>query len=48
MSYSVEEKIGIIDLLKTERNNVSILFQLAKSVTKNITPIETEEGKYNP
>lgn len=47
MSYPVQEKIGIIDLLKTERNNVGILFQLAKSVTKNITQIETEQGKYN-
>lgn len=47
MSYSIQEKIGITDLLKTETNNVGILFQLAKSVTKNITQIETEEGKCN-
>lgn len=45
MSYSIQEKIGIINLLQKERNNVGILFQLAKSVTKNVAQIKTEQGK---
>ncbi|KAM7356026.1 uncharacterized protein C3orf38 homolog [Cochliomyia hominivorax] len=43
MSYSLQEKIGIIDLLQTERNNVSILYQLAKSVTKNVINADSEQ-----
>lgn len=46
MSYPMQEKLGIIDLLQTERNNVSILYQLAKSVTKNVINAETEQGKF--
>ncbi|XP_065359190.1 uncharacterized protein C3orf38 homolog [Calliphora vicina] len=42
MSYTIQEKIGIIDLLQTERNNISILYQLAKSVTKNAIDVPTE------
>ncbi|XP_023307847.2 uncharacterized protein C3orf38 homolog [Lucilia cuprina] len=42
MSYTIQEKIGIIDLLQTERNNISILYQLAKSVTKNVVNVNSE------
>lgn len=44
MSFTFEEKIGIIDLLQTERQNIYILRQLAKSITKNVTGIATEQG----
>lgn len=45
MSYTVQEKLGIIDLLQSERKNVNILYQLANSVTKNVINAETEQGK---
>lgn len=47
MSFSIEEKNGIVDLLQANKQNVPILYQLAKSVTKNAVDVNTEQGKLN-
>ncbi|XP_061390921.1 uncharacterized protein C3orf38 homolog [Musca vetustissima] len=45
MPFSIAEKNGVIDLLQNEEQNVPVLLQLAKTVTKNVvSTTSTEEA----
>lgn len=44
MPFTSKEKDGIVDLLQNEEQNVPILIQLAKSITKNVVDIATTQG----
>lgn len=45
MPFSDKEKSGVIDLLQNEEQNVPVLLQLARTVTKNVVEVDSTSGK---
>lgn len=47
MPITEREKLGIVDFLVNEEQNVPVLLQVARSVTKNICEVTTAQGIYS-